>query len=29
MKRSVIFAIVFGFVIGAALVLRRRGDIAH
>jgi len=25
-KRSIIFAVLFGFVIGAALVMRRRGD---
>ena len=26
MKRSFIFALLFGFVIGAALVMRRRAD---
>jgi hypothetical protein len=26
MKRSVIFAVLFGFVLGAALVMRRRAD---
>jgi len=26
MKRSIVFALLFGFVIGAALVLRRRTE---
>ncbi len=26
MKRSIVLAVLFGFVVGAALVLRRRAD---